>query len=115
MQKDNAIHKLQSSEKPPHKFTFPHCYTPHPMVVQAAEEVKATLQQHPEWSEEISQGKMFGVLVCDGPCYLAAFSGTLGGKTRQDGFVEPVYDLMAKGSYFKQEESIISKLAKSIP
>lgn len=113
MQKDNAIHKLQSSEKPPHQFTFPHCYTPHPMVVQAAEEVKATLQQHPEWSEEISQGKMFGVLVCDGPCYLVAFSGTLGGKTRQDGFVEPVYDLMAEGSYFKQEESVISKLAKS--
>lgn len=60
---------------------------------------------------------MFGVLVCEDEkkemCYLAAFSGTLDGKTIQEGFVEPVYDIMADGSYFKQEEAEISLLARS--
>ena len=118
----NAIHTLHGTEQPPRQFTFPHCYEPHPLVVQAAEEVKATLRQHTEWTEEISRGKMFGVLVCSTDAeegakeeivYLAAFSGTLGGRTIQDGFVKPVYDLMGEGSYFKQEEAEISKLAKS--
>lgn len=120
---DSAIHTLHSTEQPPQQFTFPHCYTPHPLVIQAATEVRNMLSQHQEWSEEISHGKMFGVLVCkdeeskDEACsnlvFLTAFSGTLGGKTLQDGFVEPVYDLMAEGSHFKQEEANISVLAKS--
>lgn len=116
------MHKLRSTEKPPKQFTFPYCYTPHPLVIQAAEELKKVLKQHTEWAEEISRGKMFGVLICQEQCsstseppsiiYLSAFSGTLGGKTRQEGFVEPVYDLMEEGSYFKQEENSISNLLK---
>ncbi len=109
-------------EVPPEQFTFPHCYTPHPLVVQASEEVREVLRRHPEWEAEIGRGKMFGVLVCkanedegkasDTLCYLSAFSGTLDGRTCQEGFVEPVYDLMGEGSYFKQEEVAISALVK---
>lgn len=123
----NVTHTLVSVESIPTQFTFPHCYTPHPLVVQAAEDVKEELKLHPEWAKEIERGKMFGVLVCenndkeeerqDKPhndfCFLAAFSGTLGGKTIQPYFAEPVYDLMAPNSYFKKEEAEISLLAKS--
>lgn len=114
---DDILHPLNSEEKAPAQFTFPHCYTPHPLVVKAAEEVKGELARHPEWAEEIEKGKMFGVLVCHEASghrgFLAAFSGTLGGKTLQPYFVEPVYDLMEEGSYFKQEEAAISMLARS--
>ena len=117
---DSVVHPLVGTEVPPEQFTFPHCYTPHPLVVLASEEVKESLRQHPEWAEEIGRGKMFGVLVCqanedkasDTLCYLAAFSGTLSGRTCQEGFVEPVYDLMEEGSYFKQEEAAISTLVR---
>ena len=58
---------------------------------------------------EISKGKMFGVLVCEDSQtkergFLAAFSGTLDRKTLLPYFVPPVFDLMAPGSYFKEEE-----------
>lgn len=115
---DSRIHRIDSTERPPRQFTFPHCYTPHPLVLQAAEEVKRELASHAAWHDEIQGGKMFGVLVGRRRdeatlCFLAAFSGTLGGKTQQDYFVEPVFDLMADGSYFKQEEAAISTLVRS--
>lgn len=120
-------HALRSKHDIPKQFTFPHCYTPHPLVVEAADKVKEEIAQHPEWKEEIERGKMFGVLVCEdrtsshsegnkeqsGICFLAAFSGTLGGQTRHPYFVEPVYDLMEEDSYFKQEEAAISTLVRS--
>lgn len=114
---NKLLHSLPCEEKAPELFTFPHCYTPHPLVVKAAELVKEELSRHPEWNNEIRKGKMFGVLVCREEAgetgFLAAFSGTLGGRTRQPYFVEPVYDLMEEGSYFKQEEAAISLLARS--
>lgn len=108
----DAFHPLEGTEKAPQKFTFPYCYVPHPLVVEAAEMVKQELTLHQEWKEEIAHGKMFGVLVVEGG-FLAAFSGTLGGKTIQPYFVEPVYDLMEEDSYFKQEEQRISQLNKA--
>lgn len=108
----NAIHPLEGTDKAPLEFTFPHCYVPHPLVVEAAERVKQELRQHAEWKDEIEHGKMFGVLIVEGG-FLAAFSGTLGGKTIQPFFVEPVYDLMESDSYFKKEEQRISTLNKN--
>ncbi|MBO7312792.1 MAG: RNA pseudouridine synthase, partial [Alistipes sp.] len=68
-----------SKIEPPKLFTWPFHYVPHQLSVIAAEEVKNFLATHPEWSEEISRGKMFGVLVVEdsegGLGYLAAFSG----------------------------------------
>ena len=114
---DNTLHPLANRENTPGQFTFPHCYTPHPLVVEAAATVRDELSRHPEWKEEIGKGKMFGVLVCreeaGGMGFLAAFSGTLDGRTCHPYFVEPVYDLMEEGSYFKQEETAISLLAHS--
>ena len=47
----------------PERFTFPFCYTPHPLCVAAAKEVQAYLGLQEAWKEELAQGKMFGVLV----------------------------------------------------
>ncbi|MCF0196863.1 MAG: RNA pseudouridine synthase, partial [Bacteroidaceae bacterium] len=58
-------------------------------------------------------GKMFGVLVVEWEGkrgFLSAFSGTLGGQTCQPGFVPPVYDLMAPGCHFQEEQSAITAL-----
>ena len=76
----------------------------------AVEEVKRLYMSRGEWAREVSEGKMFGVLVYEGG-YLAAFSGTLGGKTVQEGFVPPVFDSVSGGGgYFKREAAEISAI-----
>ena len=47
----------------PEKFTYPFHYTPHPLCVLAAEEVKEYFSSRKEWQEELTLGKMFGVLI----------------------------------------------------
>ena len=102
----------------PERFTYPFHYTPHPLCVQAAEEVQAYLQGRTDWHDELQQGKMFGVLIVRTPegaiGYLAAFSGNLAGSNHHDYFVPPVYDLLNPDGYFKQEEARISELSTVI-
>lgn len=96
----------------PEKFTYPFQYTPHPLCVLAAEEVKAYIVAHDEWKDELALGKMFGVLVVQDEsgeiCFLAAFSGNLAGKNIHSYFVPPVYDLLQPQGFFKIEEEQIS-------
>lgn len=109
---------------PPEQFTYPFCYEPHPLCVAAADEVRRYLGQRPEWHDELQKGKMFGVLVVakdtgqcsmvNGLAFLAAFSGTLDGRTRYDYFVPPVFDLMAPGCYFQEEQAAISDINRQI-
>lgn len=98
----------------PEKFTFPFCYTPHPLCVSAAEEVQDYLARQDGWQEELVQGKMFGVLVVETEKgeigYLAAFSGILAGKSVHPFFVPPVYDLQQPQGFFKAEEEQISHI-----
>lgn len=102
----------------PEQFTYPFCYTPHPLCVLAAEEVQRYLKQQAEWKEELEQGKMFGVLVVqteEGETgYLAAFSGILAGKNVHLFFVPPVYDLLQPQGFFKIEEEQISQINRRI-
>lgn len=99
----------------PERFTYPFCYTPHPLCVMAAEEVQNYLSKQSDWQEELSQGKMFGVLIVqteDGSIgYLTAFSGILAGKNIHPYFVPPVYDLLQPQGFFKIEEENISRLS----
>ncbi|MBR6140327.1 MAG: RNA pseudouridine synthase [Bacteroidaceae bacterium] len=111
-----AVHPLPAEVQgasPPCQFTYPFCYEPHPLCIAAANEVRRYLAQHPEWHDELQRGKMFGVLVVEG-AFLAAFSGTLDGKTQHDYFVPPVFDLMAPGCYFQEEETAISDINRQI-
>lgn len=98
----------------PARFTYPFCYTPHPLCLMAAEEVQRHLAEHSEWHDELQSGKMFGVLVvCDAEGalgYLAAFSGLLAGSNRHPFFVPPVYDLLQPQGFFKSGEQEISLL-----
>lgn len=100
----------------PEKFTFPFCYTPHPLCVAAAKEVQDYLALQDAWKEELAQGKMFGVLVVktqEGKVgYLAAFSGILAGKNMHPFFVPPVYDLLQPQGFFKKRKS---KYRRSMP
>ena len=105
----------------PEKFTYPFHYTPHPLCVLAAEEVKAYIASRKEWQEELASGKMFGVLIVqtyngitnneeNQIGYLAAFSGNLAGKNLHPYFVPPVYDLLQPEGFFKIEEEQISAI-----
>ena len=101
----------------PGRFTYPFNYTPHPLCVLAAEEVKAYISTQKEWQEELAPGKMFGVLIVQpqeeepSPIgYLAAFSGNLAGKNLHPYFVPPVYDLLQPQGFFKIEEEQISAI-----
>lgn len=101
----------------PERFTYPFNYTPHPLCVLAAEEVKAYISTKKEWQEELTLGKMFGVLIVQTQeeesfsiGYLAAFSGNLAGKNLHPYFVPPVYDLLQPQGFFKIEEEQISAI-----
>ena len=102
----------------PEKFTYPFHYTPHPLCVLAAEEVKEYIASREEWQEELAFGKMFGVLIVQTEHgeigYLAAFSGILAGKNLHPFFVPPVYDLLQPQGFFKIEEENISSINRNI-
>ena len=75
-------------------------YTLDPRCIPAMEKVREYYLSIPEWQKDVREGKMFGVLIYSptnvgegSVSYLAAFSGTLGGKTCQPGFVPPVFDI----------------------
>lgn len=102
----------------PELFTYPFCYTPHPLSIKAAEILKEYLANKPEWNLELQKGKMFGVLVVLTPHnelgFLAAFSGILAGRYIHKYFVPPIYNLQASSGFFKPEEEIISSINKQI-
>ena len=102
----------------PERFTYPFCYTPHPLCILAAKEVQSYLTRQTAWKDELRQGKMFGVLIVQTEHgetgYLAAFSGILAGKNLHPFFGPPVYDLLQPQGFFKIEEENISSINRNI-
>ena len=102
----------------PRRFNNPFYYSPHPLCIKAAEEVRAFLSADESLLAEACKGKMFGVLVVQTPTgetgYLMAFSGLLFGRNIYEGFVPPVYDMQSPQGYFKQEEARISAINATI-
>lgn len=92
----------------------PFCYEPHPLCLEAADEVRRYLSQQPEWDEEVAAGKMFGVLVCEDEKgtlgFLAAYSGQIQGRADWPWFVPAVFDYLQPDGYFRQEEARISAI-----
>lgn len=114
---NKKVHILRSEAIAPPRFTYPFCYEPHPLCLAAAKEVRLYLAGRPEWKQELSGGKMMGVLVVqEGETrgYLAAFSGTLDGQTQHAYFVPPVFDLMEPGCHFQREQESISAINRRI-
>jgi tRNA pseudouridine32 synthase/23S rRNA pseudouridine746 synthase len=117
----SLLHRFKSDisvVEAPQRFNNPFYYSPHPLCVMAAGEVRDMLSLDSALVADAARGKMFGVLVVrdgDGELgYLAAFSGLLAGSNNVAGFVPPVFDLQSPGGYFKQEESEITALNKRI-
>ena len=65
-------------------------------------------------ADELAEGKMMGVLVCRTKdtdiCFVAAFSGNVGGKNHIEGFVPPIFDLLDPNGYFKTHEAEITDI-----
>lgn len=113
------LHPLErGAEELPAAFTFPFRYTPHPLCVRAA-----TLVQQELRALDVTEGKMYGVLIArpnashegedntEAPLFfLAAYSGQLNGSYNHPWFVPPVVDYLASDSYFQQEQQEIVAL-----
>ena len=109
----------------------------------AAKLVMDRIQSDPVLVSDFSEGKMLGVLVCRPSaipksssdisseqsipiisserqrverslCYLAAFSGNVGGQSIIDGFVPPIFDLTSPDGHFKKGEAEISAINKTV-
>ncbi len=119
-QRRDLIHPLpyETIDGLPDRFTNPFRYFPHPLVELAAREVVARIDWNPELREAFSEGKMLGILVTKTPGqavgYLAAFSGSVGGRSRIDGFVPPIYDLLDPSGHFKIHEAEITAINNRI-
>ena len=110
----DIFHKFEndiSGVETPRRFNNPFYYSPHPLCLIAADEVRSLLERDETLLVEARKGKMFGVLVVQTSTgdigYLMAFSGLLFGRNVYDGFVPPVYDMQAPEGYFKKEEACI--------
>ena len=96
------VHTLISDIPKPKQFTYPFCYEPHPLCIEAVELIKqeiAHINPH--------EGKMFGVLVVETEHklgFLAAYSGLLEGRNDWPYFVPPVFDAQKPDGYFKARE-----------
>lgn len=102
----------------PDKFTDPFRYAPHPAVRHAADDLIRRISETEGLETAFSEGKMLGVLIVEqkgcGYGYIAAFSGNAGGKSRIEGFVPPIYDLMSPSGNFKIREAEISSINRRI-
>ncbi|MBS2028549.1 MAG: RluA family pseudouridine synthase [Deltaproteobacteria bacterium] len=92
---------------------------PHPLARQAAEALQEELARLPTpQREDAAAGKMFGVLVArDSAGHLTtlrAFAGMLGGRWDVDGFVGPVFDLVARNAWWPAAERELRELDEAI-
>lgn len=109
----------------PKQFTYPFCYQPHSLCIEAARLLQHRLESDALWQRHQAcydnnepVGKMFGVLVVETPKgergYLAAFSGKLADTNHHFGFVPPVYDMLDQDNTFLHESSKINLLNQEI-
>ena len=112
------FHPLHTTIPRPQQMNNPLDYEPHPLCLLAADEVRAYLKQQPQWADEVANGKMFGVLVCEDKQgqlgFLAAYSGQIGGREDWPWFVPAVFDYLQPDGFFKQEEARISDINRKV-
>ena len=91
----------------------PFYYTPSPRCEQAVSSLLDVIQSHPEWQEEVRNGKTFGVLITESET-LFAYSGQMLGRYDIEGFVPPVFDYLDEKGHFKTHEAEIVNINKEI-
>lgn len=83
-------------------------------ISERISEMMRDIDSRPEWRDEVSRGKMFGLLIyrdkdgCEG--MLKAYSGQICGRSDWPGYVPAVFDYLQPDGYFKQEEAAIVAL-----
>ena len=97
----------------PEHFNDPFRYRPHQLVEQAAKNVLRKVSEL-----GIEEGKMLGVLIVrdaeDKLGYLAGFSGSIGKRSIIEGFVPPIFDLLAPEGHFKKGEAELNSINQRI-
>jgi len=98
----------------PDSFTYPFYYEPHPLCLQAAEQLQQVLRSDAQFSQT-EEGKMFGVIVVQNEVgdigYLSAFSGQMTDKNNY--FVPALFDLNAS-SFFQSGQTEINAINKTL-
>ncbi len=111
---DSCFYPLSSIHPLPERLNCPFYYRPHALCLQAAEVVQKDIAAMAEWTDEVAEGKMFGVLVISdakgGTGYLRAYSGQICGKADWQGWVPAVFDYLQPDGYFAVREAEISAL-----
>ncbi len=116
---------LQVDTELPDIFPSPFDVRPHPVAAQAAQLLQRRLtdlcsdgSECPHQFEQVDGGKMFGVLVVKNTegviGYLSGFSGMLGNRWQQDGFVPPVFDQSERDAMLHEGESNVAELTRKI-
>ncbi|MDP5145791.1 pseudouridine synthase [Shewanella sp. ULN5] len=112
----------------PARFTFPFYYQPHPICLQAAQQLQQDLLINNPWQHNFGLdpendrgmviGKMFGVLVVKNHQgqigFLAGFSGKLADQNILPPFVPPIFDMLTKDSFFSAENKQINDINQLI-
>jgi tRNA pseudouridine32 synthase/23S rRNA pseudouridine746 synthase len=107
----------------PEIFNFIEKDTPHPLCVEASNQLQDYLINQQNWEhdfgletqdKELPIGKMFGVLVVENSDkevgFLVAFSGKLAGTNTHDFFVPAIYDALTENSFLNIGMKHLSKL-----
>jgi len=118
MNDSQIFHLLDTTIEKPRRFTYPFCYSPHPLCRMAAAQLQEYLKQKTEWKAETDKGKMFGVLVAEDENrrlgFVAAYSGQINDRSDWNGFVPAVFDYLQPDGYFKIHEAEISDINRHI-
>lgn len=120
-----TFHPLHTTTAKPRQFTYPFCYEPHPLCLEAAAAVQRHVDESGVMAAEPGGGKMFGVLVVERAGgeegagepqlgFLAAYSGLLAGRNDWQWFVPPVFDAQQPDGHFKLTEARISAINAEI-
>lgn len=130
----HLFHPLKWGFERPRRMNNPFYYEPHPLALQAVDEVVAFLKGDKaqrflsakvaeSFVHDISKGKMFGVLVVERTAengkdsetgYLAGYSGQIAGRADWEGFVPAVFDYLQPDGYFKRHEAEIVDVSEEI-
>lgn len=130
----HLFHPLKWGFERPRRMNNPFYYEPHPLALQAVDEVVAFLKGDKaqcflsakvaeSFVHDISKGKMFGVLVVERKAesgednetgYLAGYSGQIAGRADWEGFVPAVFDYLQPDGYFKRQEAEIVGVSEEI-
>ena len=110
----NSFNKTFQDKELPESFTNPFDYTPHPLCIQAAQQLQAQLG-NPKPS---TKGKMYGLLVVkdkNGDLgFLAAYSGNEQAQSTQISFVPQIFEITNPNGFFRKGEAELNKINEAI-